>query len=52
LAFSCGARSAFKLNGKKELEKDAIAPSDARLCSAAALVKDVVKFFLPPPSRK
>jgi hypothetical protein len=29
--FSCGARSAFKLSGKKLLEKHAIAPSAARL---------------------
>jgi hypothetical protein len=32
LAFSCGARSAFKLKEKKLLEKHAIAPSAARLC--------------------
>src|SRR5688500_3746294 len=35
LAFSCGARSAFKLKEKGLLEKHAIAPSAARLCSAA-----------------
>src|SRR5688572_23508481 len=34
LAFSCGARSAFKAEGKRLLEKRAIAPSAARLCSA------------------
>jgi hypothetical protein len=35
LAFSCGARSAFKPSSKKLLEKHAIAPSAARLCSSA-----------------
>jgi hypothetical protein len=30
--FSGGARSAFKLKGKRLLEKHAIAPSAARLC--------------------
>ena len=35
-AFSCGARSAFKLRGKRILEKHAIAPSAARLCWIAA----------------
>ena len=34
MAFSCGARSAFKLSGKSLLEKHATAPSAARLCSA------------------
>ncbi len=34
LAFSCGARSAFKLKGKRLVEKHAIAPSAARLCYA------------------
>jgi len=32
LAFSCGARSAFDREGKRLLEKHAIAPSAARLC--------------------
>jgi hypothetical protein len=32
VAFSCGARSAFKLRGKRLLEKHAIVPSAARLC--------------------
>jgi hypothetical protein len=32
MAFSCGARSAFKLRGTRLLEKNAIAPSAARLC--------------------
>src|SRR5688572_13769475 len=36
LAFSCGARSASKLSRKKLLEKHAIAPSAARLCSASS----------------
>jgi hypothetical protein len=32
LAFSCGARSAFKLKKSDYLRKHAIAPSAARLC--------------------
>jgi hypothetical protein len=32
VAFSCGARSAFKLKETRLLEKHAIAPSPARLC--------------------
>jgi hypothetical protein len=35
LAFSCGARSAFNREGKRLLEKHAIAPSAARLCCVA-----------------
>jgi hypothetical protein len=34
LAFTCGARSAFQAEGKKLLEKHAIAPSAASLCWA------------------
>jgi hypothetical protein len=37
LAFSCGARSPFKLKEQRLLEKHAIAPSAARLCYAAPL---------------
>jgi hypothetical protein len=36
MAFSCGARSAFKVEGKELLEKHAIAPSAARLCYVAS----------------
>src|SRR5688500_5286097 len=43
MAFSCGARSASKLKGKKLLEKHAIAPSAARLCYAERLANR------PPP---
>ncbi len=37
MAFSCGARSARKLEGKRLLENHTIAPSAARLCSTARL---------------
>src|SRR6266540_7128793 len=39
LAFSCGARSAFKLKEKGLLKKHATAPSAARLCSMPPLHK-------------
>jgi hypothetical protein len=35
MAFSCGARLAFKLKEQGLLENHAIAPSAARLCYAA-----------------
>jgi hypothetical protein len=43
-AFSCGARSAFKLRRKRLLEKHAIAPSAARLCCAARCQE--IRYFM------
>src|SRR5688500_4617116 len=48
LAFSCGARSAVKLKGKNLLEKDAIAPSAARLGWAmpATIQESIIGFVV------
>jgi hypothetical protein len=40
LAFSCGARISIQAEGKRLLEKHAIAPSAARPCWAAPMNKD------------
>ena len=48
LRFSCGARSAFKLEEKDLLGKDAIAPSAASHCDAATFRSEMPRARLSP----